>query len=138
MYKHHEESIEKMIDYFKEQGAVALILGGSVAKGTEREDSDLDGMVVLTKEDYELKEKSNTTTETVNGLCTYEGGYFDIKYMTKEYLKELAQKGSEPSRNAFMKAKVLFSSDPEIEKILPEIPRFQKKKNYCHFIRIFG
>ena len=58
--------------------------------------------------------------------------------MTKEYLKELAQKGSEPSRNAFMKAKVLFSSDPEIEKILPEIPRFQKKKNYCHFIRIFG
>ena len=105
MYKHHEESIKNMIDYFKKQGAVALILGGSVAKGTERADSDLDGMVILTEEDYETKEKNNATTETVNGLCTYEGGYFDIKYMTRDYLKELAEKGSEPARNAFMKAK---------------------------------
>lgn len=126
MYKHHEESIENMIEYFKKQGAVALILGGSVAKGTERADSDLDGMVVLTKEDYKEKEKSHTTTETVGGLCTYEGGYFDIKYMTKEYLRELAEKGSEPARNSFMKSRILFSNDLEIEKILPQIPVFQK------------
>ena len=59
MYKHHEQSIKNMIDYFKKQGAIALILGGSVAKGTERADSDLDGMVILTEKDYELKEKNS-------------------------------------------------------------------------------
>ena len=114
MYRHHEESIEKMKTYFREQGAIALILGGSIAKGTERIDSDIDGMVILSEEDYARKEKTNTTTETVNGLCTYEGGYFDIKYMTKDYLKDLALKGSEPARNGFTGARILFCDDEEI------------------------
>ena len=47
MYKHHEESIENMKEYFKKQDVIALILIGSVAKGTERADSDLDCAVIL-------------------------------------------------------------------------------------------
>lgn len=128
MYKHHQESIQNMIDYFKKEGAVALILGGSVAKGTARADSDLDGMVILSEKDYEEKERHHATTETINGLCTYENGYFDVKYMTKEYLKDLAEKGSEPARNSFTKAKLLFSTDAEIESLLPQIPVFQKNE----------
>ena len=93
MYKHHEESIENMKDHFKKQGAVALLLVGSVAKGTERADSDLDGIVILSEEEYAEKQKRNITTETIDGLCTYEGGYFDIKYMTKQYLRDLAELG---------------------------------------------
>ena len=126
MYKHHEQSIENMKDYYRKHGAIALILTGSVAKGTERADSDLDGVVILSEEEYAEKEKNNTTTETIDGLCTYEGGYFDIKYMTKEYLKELAKKGSEPARNGFTKARILFCNDADIEDILSLIPVFQK------------
>ena len=126
MYKHHEQSIENMKEYFRQPGAIALILVGSVAKGKEREDSDLDGVVILSEEEYAEKEKSNVTTETIDGLCTYEGGYFDIKYMTKEYLKDLTEKGSEPARNGFTKAKILFCNDSEIEDILPRIPGYQK------------
>ena len=128
MYKHHQESIQNMVDYFKKEGAIALILGGSVAKGTARADSDLDGMVILSEQDYEERERRHATTETINGLCTYENGYFDVKYMTKEYLKDLAEKGSEPARNSFTKAKLLFSTDAEIEHLLPQIPVFQKKE----------
>ena len=126
MYKHHEQSIANMKDYYRKQEAIALILIGSVAKGTERADSDLDGVVILSEEEYTKKEKNNTTAETIDGLCTYEGGYFDIKYMTKQYLKDLASKGSEPARNSFMKARILFCNDAEIEDILPLIPVFQK------------
>lgn len=128
MYKHHEQSIENMKEYFRKHGAIALILTGSVAKGTERANSDLDGMVILSEDEYAEKEKNNTTTETIDGLCTYEGGYFDIKYMTKGYLKDLAEKGSEPARNSFAKARILFCNDAEIEDILPRIPVFQKKE----------
>ena len=126
MYKHHEQSIANMKDYYRKQESIALILIGSVAKVTERADSDLDGVVILSEEEYAEKEKNNITTETINGLCTYEGGYFDIKYMTKQYLKDLAEKGSEPARNGFAKAKILFCNDAEIENILPLIPVFQK------------
>ncbi len=128
MYKHHIESIENMKKYFEDMGAVALILGGSVAKGTERQDSDIDGMVILANEDYAERKRSNTTTEVIEGYCTYEGGYFDIKYMTKQYLMELAQKGSEPARSGFLGAKILFSHDSEISKIISGIPVFQKEE----------
>lgn len=40
----------------------------------------------------------------------------------------MAEKGSEPARSAFIKARLLFSHDAEIQKILPEIPVFQKKE----------
>lgn len=113
MYKHHEESIVNMKEHFRKHGAVALILTGSVAKGTERADSDLDGVVILSEEAYAEKEKNHTTTETIDGLCTYEGGYFDVKYMTKQYLKDLSEKGSEPARNGFTKAKILFCNDAD-------------------------
>ena len=126
MHKHHEQSIENMKEYYRKHGALALILTGSVAKGTERADSDLDGVVILSEEEYAEKDKKNTTTETIDGLCTYEGGYFDIKYMTKQYLMDLAEMGSEPARNGFAKAKILFCNDAEIEDILPLIPIFQK------------
>lgn len=130
MYKHHQESLNIMIDYFQNQfpdhdQIVALVFGGSVAKGMERPDSDLDAMVVVTPQYYEERKVKNSTTETISGMCTYEGGYFDIKYMTKDYLKMAAQKGSEPTRNSFMGSRVLFSSDPEIEQLIKEIPVFQ-------------
>ncbi len=49
-----------------------------------------------------------------------------MKYMTKQYLKDLSEKGSEPARNGFTKAKILFCNDAEIADILPQIPVFQK------------
>ncbi len=128
MYQHHKDSLENMKKYFMEKDVIALVFGGSVAKGNERPDSDLDAMVVVSDEIYKEKKETNSTAETISGFCTYEGGYFDIKYMTKGFLQEAAEKGSEPARNAFVKAQVLFSHDPEIEEIVAKIPVFQKSE----------
>lgn len=129
MYPHHERAIEAMKQYFAEiPGVIALVLGGSVAKGNERPDSDIDGMVIVTEEYYRRMEEEGRTAETISGYCDYEGGYFDVKYMTKEYIRAAAEKGSEPTRNSFIGSRLLFSSDPEIEGILQAIPVFQKKE----------
>lgn len=151
MYQHHVESIENMKRYFMDrEEVIAVILGGSVAKGCERADSDLDAMVVLTPEAYEERVKNNTTVETIWGHCTYEGGYFDTKYMTKAYLMEAAEKASEPTRNSFIKSRVIYSKDDEIEEIVNRIPMFQKREqadkmmsfysdyflNYNYFLKI--
>lgn len=64
MYKHHEESIQILIDYFSNrEEIIAVILGGSVAKGTARENSDIDAMVIVTPEYYELRDKENSLAE---------------------------------------------------------------------------
>ena len=95
MYRHHEESIERLKEYFADrEDVIAVIFGGSVAKGCERPDSDLDAMVVITEEAYARRTESGTTAETIDGYCTYEGGYFDVKYMTKKFLIDAAEKGS--------------------------------------------
>lgn len=127
MYQHHIDSLENLKKYFSDkEDVIALIFGGSVAKGCERPDSDIDAMVVLTDESYEERRKQNAIAETIDGYCTYEGGYFDVKYMTKQFLIDAAQMGSEPARNAFVKAQVLFSKDPEISDIVSRIPVFQR------------
>lgn len=127
MYQHHKDSLENLKNYFMaKEEVIAVIFGGSVAKGCERPDSDLDTMVIITPEAYQRRVETNTTVETISGYCTYEGGYFDTKYMTKEYLLQAAEKGSEPTRNSFVKARVLYSRDPEIQEIVERIPVFQK------------
>lgn len=129
MFQHHEDSIQNMIQYFREQkGVIGLILDGSVAKGTERMDSDLDAAVIVTEERYREQKEKNQLAECISGHCTYEGGYFDVKYRTKNFLKLAAEFGSEPTRAAFYKAKVLFSSDPEIEILLQKIFTFPENE----------
>lgn len=129
MYKHHEESIQNLLSYFqKDTGVIAIILGGSIAKGCERVDSDVDAMVVVTAEKYAEQAAKNALAETISGYCTYEGGYFDIKYYQKEFLKAVTQKGSEPARNAFLSCKCLYTKDPEIPELLSAIPVFQTQE----------
>lgn len=129
MYQHHKDSLENLKKYFKDkEDVIAVIFGGSVAKGCERSDSDLDAMVVISDEDYQVRQRENRTAETIEGYCTYEGGYFDIKYMTKQFLKDAAERGSEPARNAFVKSVVLFTKDPEISDLVSRIPIFQKSE----------
>ncbi|MFV0344449.1 MAG: nucleotidyltransferase domain-containing protein [Anaerocolumna sp.] len=129
MHKHHEESIQNLVKYFSNrEEIIAVILGGSVAKGMERIDSDIDAMIIVTPEYYAIREKENTVTECITGLCTYEEGYFDLKYYTKEFIKVAAIKGSEPARNAYLGAYPLFTKDPEITEIVAAIPVFQEKE----------
>jgi len=131
MYQHHKDSLENLIHYYRNifddrESVVAIVFGGSVAKGIERIDSDLDAMVILTPECYERRAKENRLSECVTGYCTYEEGYFDVKFMNKVFLKEAAECGSEPTRNSFICSRVVYSTDPEIEEIVPKIPHFQK------------
>jgi hypothetical protein len=113
--------------YSREQkGVTAFIFGGSVAKGMERADSDLDGMAVVSQREFKYREQHNELTEVIQGKCIYEGGYFDVKYITKDFLKAAAQKGSEPTRNSFYRARVMFSDDPEIPDLVTKIAAFQE------------
>lgn len=129
-YPHHREAVKELISIFREkEGVIALVFGGSVAKHMEREDSDIDAMVIVTEEFYERKRKVNCIAEYISmGDCAYPGGYFDVKYMTKDYIRDAAEKGSEPTRNSFIGSHVLFSADEEVTELVRRIPVFQKQE----------
>lgn len=66
--KHHEESIKNMIAHFKENPEIiALFLNGSVATGTERSNSDIDGVAVVSSE-YYMQKKIMTPKQIYNAL----------------------------------------------------------------------
>lgn len=129
MYKHHEESIENMIRHYREDAEIkALFLIGSVATGTERPDSDIDGVAIVSQEYFEQRKKGGGLEEVYYGKCTYQGGYFNIHYMTREEMERLATSGSEPMRNMFSCARPLFCDEPDLTELVAKIPVFQKKE----------
>lgn len=89
MYKHHEESIEKLKEYFLPmKGMIAIVLDGSIVKGNERPDSDIDALIVVTEETYAELAAQNRLAEVIPGHCTYEGGYFDSNTRRKRSWKK--------------------------------------------------
>lgn len=129
MHQHHIDSIEIMKQYYeKDPEVLGLILGGSVAQGRERPDSDLDGMIIVSEDTYRRIASENRQAECVFGQCTYEHGYFDVKYMTLDYLKAAAERGSDPTRNSFRKSRVLFSRVEGLEEVVARIPVYPVEK----------
>ncbi len=129
MYPHHEQSIEKLKEYFmKREGIVAIVLDGSVVKGNARPDSDIDAIVVVTDEEHRRLKEDNRLAEVIPGHCTYPDGYFDVKYKTKAYLVRAALFASEPTRNAFYKARVIYSLDDEIPSLVEKIARYPEQE----------
>ncbi len=128
MYQHHIDSIERLREYFTPMdGLIAIVLDGSVVKGTARPDSDIDAVIVVTEERYRELAALNRLAEVISGYCTYSGGYFDVKYKTKEILRRAAKYGSEPTRNAYVQARVIYSKDWEIEPLVRLIAAYPEK-----------
>ena len=76
MYRHHEESAQKLREYFEgQEGVIAVVLDGSTVKGNARPDSDIDAIIVVTEERYAALAAENRLAEVIVGHCTYEGGY---------------------------------------------------------------
>ena len=125
MYAHHEKAIKQLVGYFRAApGVISIILGGSVAKGNARRNSDIDAIVVLDSKAYNRTKRKGILSECIFNVCDYPGGYFDVKYFPKDYLVKAAEKGSEPTRNSFVGAKVLSSLDSDIPKLVAKIGRY--------------
>lgn len=126
-YQHHKDTLDKyVLENRNDEGILAIILGGSLARGTARPDSDIDLLICITDERYACIEQAAQLNQCIVEESFYKGGYYDIKYCTLDYLIKCADHGSEPARNAYAKSKVVFSRQPGVEEIVARIPVFQK------------
>lgn len=138
MRKHHRDSIQNMIAHYRADPEIrALFLIGSVAAGAERPDSDLDAVAVVPQSRCEQLRNGAGLEEVCHGKCTYEGGYFNIHYMSRQDMERIAGSGSEPMRNMFCRAQPLFCDEPGLEELAARIPVFQKSEAAAKQLRFY-
>ena len=120
---HHQRAIENLSKaYIDDDRFLAMIIGGSVAKGCAREDSDIDFMIVATDDEFEERSKRDDLFINRKDLTDYSGGFVDGKIINMEYLHTVVAKGNEPTRAAFDGAFVTFSKVEGLASMIEEIP----------------
>jgi predicted nucleotidyltransferase len=122
----HQRAIDKLRDRFiADPRYLALLVGGSVAKGTAREDSDVDCSLVATDEEWLRRQEARDYSFYLKEeVCDYPGGYAEFRIYSLDFLKEVAKRGTETLRSQFFNAIIVFSHRPEIEEIVRRIPIF--------------
>ncbi|NBI30549.1 nucleotidyltransferase domain-containing protein [Chengkuizengella marina] len=129
MYEHHKKTIEKLIHHFeKDPNVLALLIGGSVAKGYAKENSDVDFILVVTDETFNDRKQNHDLFYWSGEFCDYEGGYVDGKFTSLQFLKDVAERGSEPARFAFCDAIEGFSKIEELEPLLQKITTYPENE----------
>ena len=107
---HHQRTIDRLADAYRDDRRFrGLIIGGSVAKGCAREDSDVDFLIIATDEDFTQHRAERDLFINRTDLSDYDGGFVDGKIINLAFLEDLAEKGNEPSRAAFEGAFVAYS-----------------------------
>ncbi|MGB5164517.1 MAG: nucleotidyltransferase domain-containing protein [Woeseiaceae bacterium] len=119
----HQRAIDRLTEeYQHDDRFLAIIIGGSVAKGYARPDSDVDFMIVATDREFARLNAEEDLFINRRDLCDYDGGFVDGKVIDLEYLREVASFGNEPTRAAFQGAFFAFCHEQEIADLLPTIP----------------
>ncbi len=109
-FPHHQATIERATAHFAQQPTIlGLLLGGSVAHGYARADSDVDVMLLISDEEHARRLVDNDAHFFSVALCTYPDSYVDGKYVSERFLAQVDRQGSEPTRYAFKDAEILFS-----------------------------
>ena len=115
MQAHHAATLARVVEHFQQDPEVlGLLLGGSLAHGLARAGSDVDVLIVVSEADHERRRATGHLQYFTRELATYEDGYVDGKYTTASFIRQVAERGSEPARFAFKDAHVLFSRDEEL------------------------
>ncbi len=126
---HHLQVIERLKERFQDDPRyLALLVGGSLVKGWGSENSDVDILLVVTEEEYARRVASDDLGYLTTDFCDYPGGYVDGKIIDEAFLHDVAQRGSEPARAAFINVQIAFSHLPHLDELLKQIPVYQEQE----------
>ena len=124
---HHQRAIDRLAEsYRNDPRFLGLIIGGSVAKGYARDDSDVDFLIIASDDAFEEYRRERDLFINRRDLCDYDGGFVDGKIINLAFLEDVAEKGNEPSRAAFEGAFAAFSHVRELHALLRRIPVYPK------------
>jgi predicted nucleotidyltransferase len=128
MKPQHERAVQKLVEHFApDETCLGVIVGGSVAKGLAKNDSDIDVVLVVSDDLYRKKLEENMLLYFNVEFCDYPGGYIDGKIVNLDYIRAAAERANEPTRAAFS-AVVVHSKVPGLEDLVRQIPVYQPQE----------
>jgi hypothetical protein len=129
MYAHHQRTITRLTERFQDDSAVlALLVIGSVARGDARADSDVDTLLVVTDSAYDERRASGALTFDADDLCDHPDGHAGGRLIDQGFLREVAERGPEPARFAFVRAIPAIARLPELKDLLVQIPEYPERE----------
>jgi predicted nucleotidyltransferase len=133
---HHVQTIANLTRQLEADPAVlGLILGGSIAHGFATPESDVDVTIVVSPEEVARRHAEDRLHYNATDVVTYEGGYVDGKYVDLDGLRLVAERGSDPSRYAYVGARVLFSRVEGLAELVAEITRYPEAERASRIAR---
>jgi Nucleotidyltransferase domain len=134
-FDHHRRAIDALaLTVEQEKVFDAVIVTGSVPRGTAREDSDIDCYVLVGTEEYERRREVNDLAYFTG--ADYPGGYVDGKVVTEGFLEAAADHGSEPTRASFAPAMIVHSRVGDLQPLVDRIgvyPEANRAENMRDF-----
>ena len=121
-----------------------MVVVGSVARGDERPDSDVDVYLVVTDEAYADAARSGQVAFVSKVGVTYEGGYVDVKLASPSYLRAAVDHGDDPTRASFDGGRVAFDRMGDLEQLvgqmatLPAATWAQRVRTYRAQLALYG
>ena len=126
---HHLKVVERLKALLQDDPRyLALLVGGSLVKGWGSVNSDVDIMLVVTEQEYARRIASDDLWYYNTEICDYPEGYVDGKIIDAAFLHDVAERGSEPARAAFINAEIAFSHLPQLDELLKQIPVYQEQE----------
>lgn len=113
--KHHETALRRFVARCEDdEGVLGVIVSGSLSRGAERADSDIDLYLVVTEERWSAAFDRQRLMYVEREGADYPGGYFDIKLTTLSYLDDAVARGDEPVRASFAHSRIAYSVIPDL------------------------
>jgi hypothetical protein len=122
MFEHHSKTIENLKGYFeKDEGNLALIVIGSVARGDAMPDSDVDFYLVVSESKFTEFVAREATGIDASACCVSPCPGAGGDALTIAAMREIREHGNEIARWAFYRAQIIFSRDEEIDQLVKQI-----------------
>jgi predicted nucleotidyltransferase len=140
-----ERALAAYVDSVRDQaGALAVIVVGSVARGEDRPDSDVDVYLVVDEATFAAETAAGRFAWIERKGEDYPGSYIDIKLASPAYLETAAEKADDPTRASFLGARVAWSAregfDEAVSRIttLPDDVWAERIRSHVAQCRLYG
>lgn len=117
--EHHDRAVAAFVRRVaSDPAAIAVVVTGSVGRGTERVDSDVDLYLIVSEDAWLRAIAADRIAWTETEGIGFEAGYFDIKLATIASLRDAGERGDDPVRASLRDSRVAWTRDPLVAHLL--------------------